>query len=34
MLTADTLGEADLSLELRTARVEQVQVDVPGAGLP
>ena len=34
MLTADTLGEADLSRELRTARVEQVQVDVPGAGLP
>lgn len=34
MLTADTLGEADLSRELMTARVEQVQVDVPGAGLP
>jgi sugar lactone lactonase YvrE len=34
MLTADTLGEADLSRELRTARVEQVPVDVPGAGLP
>ena len=34
MLTADTLGEADLSRELRSARVEQVQVDVPGAGLP
>ncbi len=34
MLTADTLGEADLSRELRTARVEQVEVDVPGAGLP
>jgi len=34
MLTADTLGEAELSRELRTARVEQVRVDVPGAGLP
>jgi hypothetical protein len=34
MLTADTLGEADVSRELMTARVEQVQVDVPGAGLP
>jgi sugar lactone lactonase YvrE len=34
MLTADTLGEAELSRELMTARVEQVQVDVPGAGLP
>jgi sugar lactone lactonase YvrE len=34
MLTADTLGEADLSRELMSARVEQVQVDVPGAGLP
>jgi sugar lactone lactonase YvrE len=34
MLTADTLGEADLSCELMSARVEQVQVDVPGAGLP
>jgi sugar lactone lactonase YvrE len=34
MLTADTLGEADLSRELMTARVEQVRVDVPGAGLP
>jgi sugar lactone lactonase YvrE len=34
MLTADTLGEADLSRELMTARVEQVRVAVPGAGLP
>lgn len=34
MLTADTLGEAELSRELMSARVEQVQVDVPGAGLP
>jgi sugar lactone lactonase YvrE len=34
MLTADTLGEAELSRELMTARVEQIRVDVPGAGLP
>lgn len=34
MLTADTLGEADQSRELMSARVEQVRVDVPGAGLP
>jgi sugar lactone lactonase YvrE len=34
MLTADTLGEAEASRELMSARVEQVQVDVPGAGLP
>jgi sugar lactone lactonase YvrE len=34
MLTADTLGEADLSRELMTARVEQTRVDVPGNGLP
>ena len=34
MLTADTLGEADLSLDLMSARVEQVYVEVPGAGLP
>ena len=34
MLTADTLGEADSSRNLMNARVEQVHVDVPGAGLP
>ena len=34
LLTADTLGEADASRALMTARVEQVRVDVPGAGLP
>jgi len=34
LLTADTLGEADRSRELMSARVEQVQVDVPGAGRP
>jgi sugar lactone lactonase YvrE len=34
LLTADTLGEADLSRRLMSARVEQVRVDVPGAGLP
>jgi sugar lactone lactonase YvrE len=34
MLTADTLGEAELSRELMSGRVEQVSVDVPGAGWP
>jgi sugar lactone lactonase YvrE len=34
MLTADTLGEAELSRELMTARVEQTRVEVPGVGLP
>jgi sugar lactone lactonase YvrE len=34
MLTADTLGEADSSRDLMSARVEQVRVEVPGAGLP
>ena len=34
MLTAETYGEADRSRALRSARVEQVRVEVAGAGLP
>jgi sugar lactone lactonase YvrE len=34
LLTAATLGEAETSRSLASARVEGVAVDVPGAGLP
>jgi sugar lactone lactonase YvrE len=34
LLTATTYGEAEPSLQARAGRIEQVRVDVPGAGRP
>jgi sugar lactone lactonase YvrE len=34
LLTAATMAEAELSVQLRSARVETCRVDVPGAGRP
>jgi sugar lactone lactonase YvrE len=34
LLTATTYGEAEPSLAARAGRIDQVRVDVPGAGRP